>query len=66
MSTSWFSSITLILIAISLLSSFTNSNQKKVNYKSVKINNQVWMSENLSVNTFRNGDTIPQAKTAEE
>ena len=58
--------MTLSLIAASLLSSSSNSNQDKVQYKSVKINNQVWMSENLSVSTFRNGDTIPQAKTAEE
>jgi uncharacterized protein (TIGR02145 family) len=32
----------------------------------VKIGNQVWMSKNLDVSTFRNGDPIPQAKTNEE
>ena len=33
---------------------------------SVKIGNQEWMNENLSLVTFRNGDTIPLAKTNEE
>jgi uncharacterized protein (TIGR02145 family) len=32
-------------------------------WKEVKIGNQVWMSTNLNVSTFRNGDPIPQAKS---
>jgi uncharacterized protein (TIGR02145 family) len=32
----------------------------------VKIGNKLWMVENLSVDTFRNGDPIPEAKTDEE
>lgn len=32
----------------------------------VTIGNQVWMKKNLNVDKFRNGDIIPEAKTAEE
>lgn len=32
----------------------------------VKIGNQIWMTQNLKVAHFRNGDSVPYAKTAEE
>jgi uncharacterized protein (TIGR02145 family) len=35
-------------------------------FKSVTIGKQEWMAENLNVVTFRNGDSIPKAKTEEE
>jgi len=35
-------------------------------YKSIKIADQEWMAENLDVAEFRNGDSIPEAKTNEE
>ena len=34
--------------------------------QNVTIGTQVWMTKNLNVSTFRNGDPIPQAKTNEE
>jgi uncharacterized protein (TIGR02145 family) len=33
---------------------------------SIKIGNQTWMLKNLDVDTFRNGDAIPEVKTEEE
>ena len=30
------------------------------------LGNQTWMTENLDVVTFRNGDSIPEAKTDKE
>lgn len=35
-------------------------------FKTIKIKSQIWMAENLNVGNFRNGDAIPEAKTAEE
>ncbi|MCX6320118.1 MAG: fibrobacter succinogenes major paralogous domain-containing protein [Bacteroidetes bacterium] len=35
-------------------------------YHEVVIGKQTWMGENLNVSTFRNGDTIPEARTIEE
>ena len=43
-----------------------NGVNDKENYKSIKIDNQVWMAENLDVGNFRNGDPVPEAKTDEE
>jgi uncharacterized protein (TIGR02145 family) len=34
--------------------------------QTVSIGTQVWMTKNLDVSTFRNGDPIPQAKTNKE
>lgn len=47
---------------------FNNKTTSKdsVVYKGVPIGKQVLMSENLNVDKFRNGDSIPHAKTNEE
>ena len=44
---------------------FTDARDGK-KYGIVKINSQVWMSENLNASTYRNGDPIRYARTPEE
>ena len=50
----------IILYTVSLLYSIL------INAQDVKIGDQVWMSKNLDVSTFRNGDIIKEAKSIEE
>jgi uncharacterized protein (TIGR02145 family) len=63
--------VSLILSAVVMtaimLSSFGDgaSNEESASNE-VTIGKQVWMSENLNVDKFRNGDPIPEAKTDEE
>jgi len=49
--------IVVIVASVFTLESFAQN---------VTIGKQVWMTKNLNVSTFRNGDPIPQAKTNEE
>jgi uncharacterized protein (TIGR02145 family) len=35
-------------------------------YRTVRLGNQIWMTENLTVSRFRNGDVIPEAKSEVE
>jgi uncharacterized protein (TIGR02145 family) len=44
----------------------TSGSTGSVIIEEVKIGTQTWMAKNLDVSTFRNGDVIPEAKTAEE
>jgi uncharacterized protein (TIGR02145 family) len=39
---------------------------ENISYKTVLINGQTWMAENLNASRFRNGDIIKEAKTNEE
>jgi uncharacterized protein (TIGR02145 family) len=41
------------------------SNNRDI-YKSIRIENQEWMSFNLDVTVFRNGDPVPEARSDEE
>lgn len=48
-----------------LLLVFCSCNRNKIN-ESIKIGDKTWAIKNLTVNSFRNGDSIPEAKTEEE
>jgi uncharacterized protein (TIGR02145 family) len=43
-----------------------NDSRDGQSYNWVEIDGQVWMSENLNADKFRNGDPIPEAKTWDE
>lgn len=50
----------LFFITFTFLASCGNSSDE------IRIGNQIWMTENLNVDKFRNGDPIPEARTKEE
>jgi uncharacterized protein (TIGR02145 family) len=57
------------LAALSLLVSSCNNVLTDIDgnrYDAVKIGDQVWMSSNLNVTRFRNGDSIPEAVSKED
>ena len=57
--------ISLILSAV-VMTAMMLSSCGGVASKEVTIGKQVWMTQNLNVDKFRNGDPIPEAKTDEE
>ena len=50
-----------LFILFTVIFSYTAFSQSEV-----KIGKQVWMTKNLDVDRFRNGDVIPEAKTIDE
>ncbi len=59
--------LSAVVMAAMMLSSFGGGASKEEGASTeVTIGTQVWMTENLNVDTFRNGDPIPEVKTDEE
>ena len=60
----FFGSLIVPLNFNSAISQVTD--QDKIEYKTVIIGSQEWMSENLNVENYRNGDPIPQVQDDEQ
>jgi len=58
--------IYLVFVFSMLLSSCAGESKEDAVYKEIIIGNQVWMTENLNVDKFRNGDSILEIKSTEE
>lgn len=57
----------VIAIVTTTISAFAQVKDIENNlYQTVELNKNIWMAENLNVSRFKNGDTIPEAKTYEE
>lgn len=54
------------LAVVAVLTSNINIGKVEKDSETVKIEKQVWMSKNLDVETYRNGDAIPEVKSPEE
>lgn len=56
------------IIATTILCAFAifSENISAQSIETVQVGSQTWMTENLNVDRFRNGDLIPQANTLEE
>ncbi|MBM3419073.1 MAG: hypothetical protein FJY17_09180 [Bacteroidetes bacterium] len=63
--------VSLILTAVFITAMLVTScggggGNESASSNEVTIGNQVWMTKNLNVDWFRNGDPVPQARTNEE
>lgn len=58
--------VSLASTSISQQNEIAQSRRKIEKYKTIKVGKKKWMKNNLNVVFFRNGDTIPEAKTNEE
>ena len=58
--------LTITVLTILVFSRCGDLTQENVTYMEVTIGKQIWMSENLFIDKFRNGELIPEAKTEEE
>ena len=56
----------VLMTAISVSSCGEGASHEEDTPMEVTIGKQVWMTQNLNVDKFRNGDPIPQAKTDED
>lgn len=57
------SGLVIALISLASYGPSISSNELNSSSNEVKIGNQIWATENLNVDKFRNDDIIPQAKT---
>lgn len=46
--------------------SLKENNTETIKYSEFKIGNQIWMLDNLCVNTFKNGDPVQEARSKQE
>lgn len=58
--------IMILMVAMSLAGGYDDSKKVVENAGTVEIGEQVWMSRNLDVAVFRNGDLIPEVKGISE
>jgi uncharacterized protein (TIGR02145 family) len=56
----------LFIASVGLLFSCTEASVEALSENEAAIGSQVWMTQNLNVDKFRNGDPIPEAKTNAE